>query len=134
MPTGVPASPAPTEVSESVPINRPDRSDSNRIDPNHTGPDAGSISNMHDVLSDPERRRVLHALKEADDPVGLADLAAVVVPADAVATDDGPLPDRRLLHDHVVPMDEFGLVSYDRAAGTVSLPDEVTVSVHPDGR
>lgn len=124
----------PTEVSESVPINSSDRSDPNRTDQNRTDPAAGSISNMHDVLSDPERRRVLHALQEADDPVTLADLAAVVVPADAAAADDRWLPDRRLLHDHVVPMDEFGLVSYDRATGTVSLPDDVTVSVHPDGR
>lgn len=91
---------------------------------------------MHDVLSNRPRCAVLHYLQESDGSVEVRELTDQVLAwcgdGQIDATDDEV---RAWLLNHVLAMDEFGLVTYDSKQDTVELPADVSVAItRPVGR
>ena len=95
---------------------------------------------MHDVLSNWWRRAILYYLRQYTPPVDVLTMTRQLVAwhrGDRFTTCLAPdaelvAPTRRHLRSaHIVPMAEFGVLGYDPAAGTVWLPEAVTVSVAP---
>lgn len=98
------------------------------------------IRSMHDVLSNWWRRAILYYLHQHTPPVGVRTMTRQLVAwrhGDRFTTCLAPdaalvAPTRRRLRGtHIVPMAEFGVLGYDPGAGTVWLPESVTVSVAP---
>ncbi|WP_158058207.1 DUF7344 domain-containing protein [Halorussus halophilus] len=80
------------------------------------------VDTLFDVLSDWRRRRVLWRLDTEDDPVALADLAALLVACSNSTLDSDAA--RVSLHHSILPrLAAEGLVTYDRNAGQVVLSD-----------
>lgn len=90
---------------------------------------------MHDVLSDPHRRAVLHYLREFEDPADVDELVGRILAwrPDRNSSDGTPSDSERarLLNDHVRRMEAFGLLAYDPDRGTVRLSEDVSVTVSP---
>lgn len=89
---------------------------------------------MHDVFSDPHRRAVLFYLQERERTADVRELAEWVdVHCESEIGPDRPSAGRAswLLHRHVLSMDEFGLVEYDPEDCSVSLAEDVCVTVTP---
>lgn len=100
--------------------------------------DSDDIQSMHDVFSDWERRAVLYYLQEREDPAEIDGIVTHLVDwrrGNEEATPREGNPNERTRHRvvyaHVTKMDDFGIVSYDSRADTVSLCDDMKVSVSP---
>lgn len=99
---------------------------------------AGDIQTWHDVFDDGPRRRILSHLSEESQPVSLGALVDLfeAVPDDAsesVPGSDGRRAVRTwLLAEHVVPLESFGVIEYDRAAETIRVADDVSVVATTD--
>lgn len=98
------------------------------------GTDASAILNMHDVLSCPRRRIVLHLLQEAGGSLAMDELAeralALDVAPSLVSAHREGVPVRSwLYHEHVLEMAAFGIVEYDHDDDVVSVSADFAVSV-----
>lgn len=89
---------------------------------------AGTVDRAFDLLSDRRRRLLLHALRLADRPLPLPELARFVADHET-APDDEPSEDTcsrvytSLWHVHVPMLADANVVSLDEAANTVELAD-----------
>lgn len=115
---------------------------------------ADRIEHMHDVLSDPFRRAILYHLQEGEEPAGVREVASQVLDwcrnelqiggernepqiggeRNELQIGDGADADRDrawLLQTHVKPMHEFGVITYDSDRDTISLPDDVSITITP---
>lgn len=96
---------------------------------------ADAIRNMHDIFLDPYRCAVLHYLQQTDGAVTLRDLAATIDDrspnGDRAEKEYGERPHTWLRDKHLLQMDEFGVLVYDRDENVVQLPDDVSFSVTP---
>lgn len=88
---------------------------------------------LEDVLSAPRRRLVVRALAEREEPVALADVAAVVcagergTPASAVTAEDRRAVREDIYDRHLPKLTATGLVEFDSMRGTLQLgPVDVT--------
>lgn len=107
--------------------------------PEDTG--AAPLRNMHDVLSNWDRRAILYCLECREGPVGLRTVArrllawqhGTVLPSreESASVETTRL---RLLREHVAAMEEFGVLEYDEESDTLRIPEAVTVSVSPPWR
>lgn len=81
---------------------------------------------MYDVFTDPDRQTIVSALLTERD-------LTVEVLADRLATgsnEDGVVPsETAVLHEHVLPMVDAELLTYDSTTKTVSLAPGVTFSL-----
>jgi hypothetical protein len=84
-------------------------------------------NDIFEILSSERRRMILYFLEEHDDPVRLRQLATHIAAVEE-EKDESDLGDdeiRRvyisLYQYHIPKMDDFGVISYDRDEGTVSL-------------
>lgn len=76
-----------------------------------------SMDDRLELLSDPHRRCVLEQLERTADPIDVDELAKRV----AARVDGGRRETRLVLHhNHLPKLDDYGVVDYDRTAGTVS--------------
>lgn len=98
---------------------------------------AERIQHIHDVLSDPYRSALLYYLQESDGPVDARDAAEQVLTwcqdGMQIDGDEFDADDARewLLQSHVLSMHEFGLITYDSRQDTISLPDDVSITISP---
>lgn len=88
---------------------------------------------MHDIFSDPLRCAVLYYLQEVENPADVDEMVDEVLswcPEEDV-TDGEPVESAQtwFFHEHVVRMDEFGVVRYDPRRHTVRLSDNVCLTV-----
>lgn len=96
---------------------------------------------MHDVLSDWTRRAVLYYLQEYGDPAEVEDVAVHLLAwwrGREKPASDGHDVDRRtrqcLLQEHLLKMDEFGVLAYDAGSDAVRLVEGMEVVVDPPWR
>lgn len=92
------------------------------------------IRNMHDVLSDPHRCAILDYLQKLHGPVDVCEVAEQVPKRNLEAQVDEEGADQArkwLLESHILLMDEFGLIRYDREQDTIRLPDDVSITLPP---
>lgn len=81
---------------------------------------------LFDVLSNPRRRCLLHALQTAETPVSVRKLTAEVVAREAQRTasersdDEWTAIETSLVHSHLPKMSNSGFVKYDENRGTVA--------------
>lgn len=94
-------------------------------------PNAGPVNHMHDVLSDPYRRLILHRLDAQSGPVEIGELGEEIRDMDPSTFVDASKQDVSfwLVHEHLLPLEEFGLVAYHRETDAVCLVEQVVISV-----
>lgn len=92
---------------------------------------------MHDVLSDPYRCAVLYYLEESDEAAGVRELTEQVLAwclEEGQFDGDEGVDDHActwLLERHVLSMERFGLISYDRERDAVALSDDASIAITP---
>lgn len=89
---------------------------------------------MHDVLSVPYRRAVLYYLTELENPADVSEMASQIQAWNPNGAEEWSVGSARarLLNDHILGMDEFGLLTYDSRRDTVRLDEHASISVaHP---
>lgn len=91
------------------------------------------ITSMHDILSDPYRCAILAYLTECANPADVDELIAAVL---EWQSDDRPSdspqpgsPEAWLRNEHIVHMNEFGVISYDPNAESVRLAEDFSVTL-----
>lgn len=86
---------------------------------------------MHDVLSDPDRRAVLYYLTTLENPAELDEMTSQILAwrPDGGGDESLAAARTRLLNDHVLEMEAFGLLSYDPCQNEVRLDENASVSV-----
>lgn len=91
------------------------------------------IRSMHDIFSNPLRCAVLYYLQEVEDPADVDEMVNEILswcPDEDVPDGDSDQSDQTwFFHEHVVRMDEFGVVRYDPRQHSVRLSDSVCVTV-----
>lgn len=89
---------------------------------------------MHDIFSNPFRCAVLNYLQKMENPVGLDEVVEHVL-ARCSGEDDtsasGDALDRWLFNEHILRLEEFGIITYDPGEESVELSDDVSVTL-PD--
>lgn len=114
----------PTTMPSNTSTNRAERS-------NGSLPSAGPINHIHDVLSDPFRRVIIHRLDDREGPVELTELIDVMRETDHPALTRASKQDVRswLVDGHLLPLERLGLVDYDARTESVRLGDQAVFTV-----
>lgn len=85
-----------------------------------------AITSMLDVFSDADRRFILYCLQEADGPVDVAEIRTRLADWSSDGVDSAVAES---CHNHVLEMEAFGVVEYDRGNDAVRIADDVALSV-----
>lgn len=105
-----------------------------RLSHQHDGQSTDRIRSMHDIFSDPFRCAILYYLQERGNPADVEELSERVLDW---CPDEEELPPNRarrrawLFNEHIVRMDDFGVVSYDPREDSIRLAEDVSVTL-PD--